>query len=70
MTQTTAKTCAYPGCDVVPENGPERSGPPPGYCESPEHNAQSAFRAMQRGEGDASADTAARLGLEQGVNDG
>jgi hypothetical protein len=62
MTET--KTCAYPGCQVVMEPAPERGGPPPRYCDSPEHNTHSVFRALQRGEGDASPDTAARLGLE------
>jgi hypothetical protein len=57
------KTCAYPGCDAVVEAAPETGGPPPGFCSSPEHNAHSLFRALQRGEGDVPADTAARLGL-------
>lgn len=62
MTETTPKTCAYPGCEVVMEHAPER-GPPPRYCSSTEHNAHSVFQALQRGEGETSPDTAARLGL-------
>jgi hypothetical protein len=70
MTQTKARTCAYPGCEVIPEADPERGGPPPSYCASPEHNAHSAFHAIQRGEGDGPAGGAAGLGPGQGVDDG
>ncbi|MDQ6749448.1 MAG: hypothetical protein M3Z33_01635 [Actinomycetota bacterium] len=63
MTETTRKTCAYPGCEIVMEPAPER-GPEPRYCDSPDHNAHSVFRALQRGEGDASPETAARLGIK------
>jgi hypothetical protein len=63
MSEAMPKTCAYPGCEVVMEPAPERGGPAPRYCDSPEHNAHSVFRALQRGEGDAAPDTAARLGL-------
>jgi hypothetical protein len=63
VTEAMPKTCAYPGCQVVMEPAPERGGPAPRYCDSPEHNAHSVFRALQRGEGDAAPDTAARLGL-------
>jgi hypothetical protein len=47
----------------VVEAAPETGGPPPGFCSSPDHNAHSMFRALQRGEGEVPADTAARLGL-------
>lgn len=60
MTHTEPQTCAYPGCEVVVEP-PERGGPTPGYCDNPEHNAESMFRALQRGEGEPSPDTAANL---------
>lgn len=70
MTESKRRTCAYPGCDVVMGDAPERGGPPPRYCDSPEHNTQSVFQALQRGEGEASPDTAARLGLKRGANNG
>ena len=60
---TEANTCAYPRCEVVPQTASEHGGPTPRYCDSPGHNAYSVFRALQRGEGDASPETAARLGL-------
>ncbi len=57
MTEETPKTCAYPGCEaIVPE--PEQGGPTPGYCDNPEHNAHSMFRALQSGEGETARDTA------------
>jgi hypothetical protein len=57
MTETAPKTCAYPGCEVVVEP-PERGGPTPGYCDNPEHNAHSVFRALQGSEGESSPDDA------------
>jgi hypothetical protein len=68
VTESTPQTCAFPGCDVVmelgPEKGPNRTGPTPRYCDDPEHNTQSVFQALQRGEGDASPETEAGLGLD------
>lgn len=51
----TDRTCKYPGCDQAAEasTGPGR---PPEYCDDPEHNALSAFRARRATE--TGADTA------------
>jgi len=53
--------CLFPGCDkeaVDPprkDNLPTRQGPPPRYCEDPEHNAASAFQEIKRLEKDGAA---------------
>ncbi len=64
VTESTPLTCAYPGCEVVMKPDMEKGGRMPRYCDSPEHNTQSVYQALQRGEGDASPGTAARLGLK------
>jgi hypothetical protein len=73
MTEPKQRTCAFPGCEVV--LGPVSDAGPhvTGYCDDPDHNAQSVYRALRRGEGDASPDTAARLDLpafKKGSKDG
>lgn len=68
VTEPKPQTCAYPGCEVVmelgPEKGPNRTGPTPRYCDDPEHNTQSVYKALERGEGDVSPGAEERLGLE------
>lgn len=59
--ETEPRTCKYPGCDVVLEPGPEHRGPPPRYCDNPEHNAHSVFQALKRGEGETPPGMAERL---------
>ena len=70
MTESKPTTCAHPGCEVVIEAFGERGGPPSRYCDNPEHNTHSVFLALQRGEGEASPDTAARLGIKRGATNG
>ena len=66
MTDANPRTCAYPGCDVVmPAAGPH-GGPPPRYCDDPDHNAHSVYRALARGEGEVEPQVAARIGLAGG----
>jgi hypothetical protein len=66
MTVTKAKTCAFPGCEVIPEAHPQHGGPAPGYCSLPEHNAHSAFQAMKRGEGGGGAGFGPGMGVDRG----
>lgn len=53
--------CVHPGCDKVVVPGPDHMGPPPRYCDDPEHNAHSTFHALRRGEGETPPDVAERI---------
>src|ERR1700760_3476862 len=44
MSDTTSVTCAFPGCDQ-PVTPPPATGGRSRYCDDPEHNASTAFRA-------------------------
>ena len=63
MSESKQRTCAFPGCENAIAPAPEPGGPPSGYCDDPDHNAHSVYWALQRGEGHAPPDTAARLDL-------
>lgn len=45
---TTQRTCRYPGCERPAEPGEPGVGRPPEYCDHPDHNRASAWRARQR----------------------
>src|SRR5690349_12321223 len=55
MSDTTSVTCAFPGCDR-PVAPPPATGGRSRYCDDPEHNATSAFRA-RRGQGRGETET-------------
>ncbi len=48
MSEATAKTCIYPGCErpAVPPH--ELGGPQPAFCDLEEHNALTAHQERQR----------------------
>jgi len=48
MTETTTKTCIYPGCErpAVPPH--PLGGPQPAFCDLEEHNALSTHQERQR----------------------
>ena len=48
MSETTGKTCIYPGCDrpAVPPH--PLGGPRPAFCDLEEHNALTAHQERQR----------------------
>ena len=46
MSYTTSATCAFPGCDQ-PTAPPPATGGRSRYCDDPEHNATTAFRARR-----------------------
>jgi hypothetical protein len=48
MSDTTTKTCIYPGCErpAVPPH--PLGGPQPAFCDLEEHNALSAHQERQR----------------------
>ncbi len=47
MTETSTKTCIYPGCErpAVPPN--PMGGPQPSFCDLEEHNALTAHQERQ-----------------------
>jgi colicin import membrane protein len=47
----TRNTCRYPGCERPTEPGVPGAGRPPEYCDDPDHNRASAWRARQRHDG-------------------
>lgn len=49
---TSQRLCRFPGCDRPTE--PADSGRPPEYCDNPEHNRATAWRARRR-QGEAAA---------------
>ena len=59
-----------PGREASADRGPVEGGPPSGFCSAPEHNAQTLFAALKRGEARAPAETAVRLGLDPGGSGG
>ena len=67
MSELTTEMCAFPGCERPVAPAGEGAGRPSRYCETPGHNAQSAFRERRRraaaGELDGSD------GAEQGGGD-
>jgi len=48
MTETSTKTCIYPGCErpAVPPH--PMGGPQPSFCDLEEHNALTAHQERQR----------------------
>ncbi|HSO01661.1 MAG TPA: hypothetical protein VLS46_03985 [Gaiellaceae bacterium] len=48
MTETSTKTCIYPGCErpAVPPH--PMGGPQPSFCDLDEHNALTAHQERQR----------------------
>ena len=48
MTETSTKTCIYPGCErpAVPPH--QLGGPQPSFCDLEEHNALTAHQERQR----------------------
>lgn len=52
MSETTTKTCIYPGCDRPAVPAHPLGGPQPAFCDLEEHNALRAHQEQlrQRGE--------------------
>jgi hypothetical protein len=48
VNELTTEMCAFPGCERPVARAPEGAGRPSRYCETPGHNAQSAFRERRR----------------------
>ena len=48
MSELAIEMCAFPGCERPVASAPEGAGRPSRYCETPGHNAQSAFRERRR----------------------
>jgi hypothetical protein len=56
MTETSTKTCIYPGCErpAVPPH--PLGGPQPSFCDLEEHHALSAHQERQRLANESAAD--------------
>lgn len=54
--ETTTKTCIYPGCDRPAVSPHPLGGPQPAFCDLEEHNALRAHQERERLAGDSSAE--------------
>ena len=48
MSEPTAKTCIYPGCERPAAPPHPLGGPQPSFCEKEEHNALTAHQERRR----------------------
>ena len=62
MTDTSTKSCIFPGCErpAVPPH--PMGGPQPAFCDLEEHNALRVHQERQRIEQGSSADSASDVG--------
>ena len=59
MSETTTKTCIYPGCDRAAVAAHPLGGPQPAFCDLEEHNALSAHQERLRQAGEVPPGTSA-----------
>jgi hypothetical protein len=48
MSETSVKTCIYPGCERPAAPAHPQGGPQPSFCDLEEHNALRAHQERQR----------------------